>query len=126
MVKIFFALYVLSFLVAVDSFEIKRPISSWKARLPLKIITAISILSSALALSPEVGAISSPSESKSVERSFDKLPKGAKKRQALDMCKDKAQWKNAGYDSAYNCVQDVMAGDFKIAGAASKAAPKKK
>ena len=47
-----------------------------------------------------------------VERDFDSLPEGAKKRKALSYCKDNTPRKAAGYSSASECTEAVLSGNF--------------
>lgn len=51
-------------------------------------------------------------EASSAARSFDELSAGAKKRFALDKCKDSAARKEGGYTSAAQCTSDVLGGNY--------------
>ena len=47
------------------------------------------------------------------EREFDSLPDGAKRRFALNLCKDSSARSAAGYSGAAACTEDVFKGNFK-------------
>ncbi len=113
------------FCAAVSSaFEFRRfTIKSHPKVTTAKVLIAASLLLGT-GLPQEAYAVNSSSESKVSERSFDKLPEGAKKRKALEYCKDSKMRSNAGYSKEYDCVKDVMALEFKIAGAESAAKKK--
>jgi hypothetical protein len=49
------------------------------------------------------------------ERAFDSLPDAAKRRRALQLCKDSDARRAAGYESSFDCTNSVFEGNFKIA-----------
>ena len=51
-------------------------------------------------------------EASSAARSFDELSAGAKKRFALERCKDSSARKEGGYKSASECTSDVLGGNY--------------
>ena len=57
-----------------------------------------------------------------VERDFDALPEGAKKRKALIACKDSTARSGAGYSSASQCSNAVLSGNYEsiMKGAAAR------
>lgn len=48
------------------------------------------------------------------ERNFDSLPEGAKKRRALNLCKDADLRKGAGYSSNAICNEAVLRENYAI------------
>lgn len=57
-----------------------------------------------------------------VERDFEALPEGAKKRKALIACKDSTARSEAGYSSASQCSNAVLQGNYEsiMKGAAAR------
>ena len=64
-----------------------------------------------------------------VDREFNSLPEGAKKRYALGLCKDSSARKAGGYDSSQECTEAVFQGNYKnivegvSSGSSRKASP---
>lgn len=55
-----------------------------------------------------------PKERAQVEKSFDDLSEGGKKRKAMSLCKNDVVRKAAGYPSASACTSAVMAGNYAV------------
>jgi hypothetical protein len=58
-------------------------------------------------------AMTMKTEKTVVERDFDALPEGAKKRKALAACKDSSARSAAGYNSASICSNAVLQGNYE-------------
>lgn len=74
--------------------------------LPIQVVSATDAFAGAM------NAMSLQREKTVVERSFDNLPEGAKKRKALALCKDSSALKSAGYNSGSQCSSDVIKGNY--------------
>ncbi|KAJ1414475.1 hypothetical protein B484DRAFT_454801 [Ochromonadaceae sp. CCMP2298] len=113
------------FAALAEGWQISRPMLGDARRLGAAIaactLTTFSpVLTPAPALANPIEAASrAMSETRvkeeAAERPFDKLPEGAKKREALKLCKDSEKRSSAGYKNAESCGAAVMSGNYAIA-----------
>jgi len=75
------------------------------------------------ALDGALKAMTTTSEKKKDERTFDDLPLASKRRRALALCKDSDARKSAKYASSSVCTNDVLNDNYRIAVGASFAEP---
>ena len=66
------------------------------------------------ALDGALKAMTTTKEKNLEERDFDALPSAAKKRKAIEYCKDSSRRSNSDYKSASDCTSAVINGDFSI------------
>jgi len=66
------------------------------------------------ALDGALKAMTTTKEKTLEERDFDSLPSAAKKRKAIEYCKDSSRRSNSDYKSASDCTSAVINGDFSI------------
>jgi len=66
------------------------------------------------ALEGAMKAMTSTKEKSIEERAFDELPIAARKRRAIEYCKEKERLKNSVFKSASDCTAAVIEGDFSI------------
>jgi hypothetical protein len=119
------------FAALAEGWKISGPLGSWtpaSARRLLSVAAACTLTTFSPVLTPPPAfaanaAIEAATKAmyevkdkgEAADRPFEKLPAGAKKRQALQMCKDADKRQSAEYRTVEACGAAVMSGNYAIA-----------